>query len=252
MSVQLYAGRVWHGRRQPAQHQFAYRHSWVAVSLPDGDVAQHRLAPGVCWLRRRHGPRDGSALWPWLTQRLAAAGFHDASRIELHTLPGVLGYAFNPVSFYLVFDRADALRAVWVEVSNTFGQHHDYCVHHPDWRPMQARDSFTAPKALHVSPFFQVEGSYRFRFARQADGRFSVRIAYSRDDANTDFVATQQGWPQPLRAATVWQLVLGCATLTFAVWARIHWQALQLWRKRVPFFGKQGVPATPPTDSRSV
>ena len=252
MSAQLYAGQVWHGRRQPARHQFAYRHAWVALSLPQADQPAIRLAPGVRWLRRRHGPRDGSPLWPWLTQKLAAAGFHGAQRIELHTLPGVLGYAFNPVSFYLVLDAAERLRAVWVEVSNTFGDHHDYCVHQPDWAPIAARDSFIAPKALHVSPFFQVEGEYRFRFQRGADGRFAVRIAYGRQAGATDFVATQQGWPQPAGAGATWRLVLACASLTFAVWARIHWQALRLWRKGVPFHGKQGVPVAPQPDRRSV
>lgn len=251
MSLQLYAGQVWHGRRQPVRHQFAYRHAWVALSLPQDDVPARRLAPGVCWLRRRHGPRDGSALWPWLTQKLAAAGWHDVQRIELHTLPGVAGYAFNPVSFYLVLDAADALRAVWVEVNNTFGQHHDYCLHHPDWRPITPLDSLTAPKALHVSPFFQVEGVYRFRFRRDASGRFAVRIAYSRSDHGCDFVATLQGQPQPLTAARVWGLVLGCASLTFALWLRIHAQAWRLWRKGVPFFGKQGRASPLVHDTRS-
>jgi DUF1365 family protein len=31
--------------------------------------------------------------------------------------------------------------------------------------------------------------------------------------------------------------------MTFAVMARIHWQALRLWAKRVPFFSKPAAPA---------
>lgn len=247
MQPQLYRGEVWHGRSQPVRHQFRYRHAWVAISLPQQDVPQLRLAPGVRWQRRRHGPRDGSALWPWLCQRLREQGVYEFARIELHTLPAVLGYVFNPVSFYLVLDASQQLRAVWVEVNNTFGEHHDYCLHHPDLAPIRSRDCFVAPKALHVSPFFQVEGEYRFRFQRDAGcGRFSVAIDYSRDGQRRDFAARQQGWPQAATAANVWRLVLACASLTFAVWLRIHWQAWRLWRKGAPFFGANGHPGTLP------
>ena len=46
----------------------------------------------------------------------------------------------------------------------------------------------------------------------------------------------------------LWRMPL----LTLGVIARIHWQALQLWLKRVPFFGTDGQarsparPAVPP------
>jgi len=41
--------------------------------------------------------------------------------------------------------------------------------------------------------------------------------------------------------ATLWRMPL----LSLGVVARIHWQALRLALKRVPFFGRQG---TPPAD----
>lgn len=243
----IYRGRVWHGRSAPARHQFSYRHAWLALTLLPGqpEPDRLRLAPGVSWQRRHHGPRDGSPLLPWLTARLAASGVRDIARVELHTLPSLFGYVFNPVSFYLVFDAAATLRAVWVEVSNTFGQHHDYCLHHPDHRAIGSRDLLDAGKALQVSPFFRVEGSYRFRFLRAADGRFAVRIEYRRDGAHSGFVATQQGTPVPYSPARLWQLLLATGLLSVGVWARIHWQALRLWRKKIPFFGKDGHAATP-------
>ena len=38
------------------------------------------------------------------------------------TMPRMLGYVFNPVSFWFCRDRAGALRAVLCEVNNTFGE----------------------------------------------------------------------------------------------------------------------------------
>jgi hypothetical protein len=53
-----------------------------------------------------------------------------------------------------------SLRAIVVEVNNTFGERHCYLLDAPRWRRTDAR------KVFHVSPFLRVEGEYRFRFLR--------------------------------------------------------------------------------------
>jgi DUF1365 family protein len=47
----------------------------------------------------------------------------------------------------------------------------------------------------------------------------------------------------PLNAANACAVLLRMPLLTLGVVARIHWQALQLWLKRVPFFRKPAPPA---------
>ncbi len=57
---------------------------------------------------------------------LARHGLQAADgEIWLQTFPRVLGYVFNPVSFWLCHDRDGLLRAVLAEVNNTFGEHHN-------------------------------------------------------------------------------------------------------------------------------
>ena len=85
--------------------------------------------------------------------------------VRLMTLPRVLGYGFNPVSFWLCHDRDGGLRAVVAEVNNTFGERHSYLCRHDDHRAIGAGDRIRARKAFHVSPFMAVEGQYVFRFA---------------------------------------------------------------------------------------
>ena len=80
------------------------------------------------------------------------------------TMPRMLGYVFNPVSFWFCRDRSGALRAVLCEVNNTFGESHCYLVHHDDLRPIEPDAWLDGRKAFHVSPFLPVEGGYRFRF----------------------------------------------------------------------------------------
>ena len=51
------------------------------------------------------------------------------------------------------------------------------------------------------------------------------------------------GRREPLTDRAVLRRLLGNPAMTLGVIARIHWQALQLWRKRAKFYRK---PAPPP------
>lgn len=237
--VRLFRGTVWHARHAGTEHAFRYPHGWIAVALPEADRPVLRLGPALSWRRERHGPRDGAPLWPWLSERLAEHGVVAAVRAELHTMPALFGRVFNPVSFYFVYDGRDALVALWAEVCNTFGERHDYCLRRPDGGAIRPGDSLAAVKRLHVSPFLRVEGGYRFRARDPRDGRCLVRIDYGREEGGVDFSATLSG---RARALTKLGLVAPLCSSALAL-LRIHWQALRLGCKRVPFFGKQGRPS---------
>jgi DUF1365 family protein len=246
MGAQILFGRVFHARARPARHAFAYRVFCLRVPLSAWSRAGRGILSIDRWnllsLRARdHGPRDGSALEPWVRRQLAAAGVTAADgEILLQAFPRVLGYVFNPIAIYYCHDRAGALRAVLCEVSNTFGEHHNYLLAHADGRPIGPRDWLRADKVFHVSPFCEVEGHYRFRFAGDA-GRQLARIDYH--DREGRLLATAiEGEARPLDAASLARAVLGYPLMTAGVIARIHWQALRLWLKRVPWFSKPEPP----------
>jgi DUF1365 family protein len=192
--------------------------------------------------RRDHGPRDGSALEPWIRGMLAREGLHRADgAIWLQTFPRMLGYVFNPVSFWFCHDRAGRLRAVLCEVSNTFGEHHNYLLAHPDQRPIAAEDLLSARKVFHVSPFCAVEGHYRFRFDPDPGGCV-VRIDH--DDPHGPLLATAiRGRGEALGTRRLVRAFLCYPLQTLAVTARIHWQAPRLWSKRIPLFARPVPPA---------
>ena len=97
--------------------------------------------------------------------RLLASESVDADgEVVLHAFPRMLGYVFNPVSFWVCHDREGRVRAVLCEVCNTFGEQHNYLLAHPDGRPLVSGETLRARKVLHVSPFCEVKGGYRFRF----------------------------------------------------------------------------------------
>ncbi len=243
----LYAGEVMHRRYAPAVHAFRHGLFFIRLRIDGSAPALPRLFSRNRWnlvsvRDADYGPRDGSALEPWIRGVLARHGLHQADgAVWLQTFPRILGYAFNPVSFWLCHDRDGALRAVLAEVNNTFGEHHNYLVAHADGRPIQGGDWLIARKVFHVSPFFPVSGEYRFRFEDDAGGcRF--RIDYD-DGAGHRLVTQIRGRAQPQGTAALARELLRRPWLAPGVILRIHYHALRLWLKRVPFFSKPLPPA---------
>ena len=244
--AQILFGRVFHCRRRPVRHAFAYSVFFLRVPLSAFADAGRGIFSVDRWnllslLARDHGPRDGSPLEPWVRARLAEAGVRGADgEIALQAFPRVLGYVFNPISIFYCHDRSGELRAVLCEVANTFGERHNYVLAHPDGRPIGARDWMRAGKVFHVSPFCEVDGYYRFRFAGDAARQFA-QIDYHDRDGKL-LVTAIEGAARPVDAASLARALFGYPLMTVGVVARIHWQALRLWFKRVPWFSKPEPP----------
>jgi len=249
----LCIGQVLHRRTLPVGHAFRYRMGFLRVPVrwfDEQGAAGRRAGLGFAveapalfslW-RRDHGARDGSPLEPWVRARLAEQGLGAADGdITLYTLPRALGHVFNPVSFWTCHDRQGRLRAVLCEVSNTFGEHHNYLAARADGGPIGAGEDLLARKVFHVSPFFPVEGEYRFRF-HETDQRCLFRVDYLRGGA----LALMTALSGEVRAATVPAMLRAFMRLPWlagSVLARIHLHALRLWWKGVPFHRKPAPPA---------
>ena len=245
----LHLGQVMHRRLRPVGHAFTYPVFYVRLplrALGSLDCGIFRVGrPGLLSFHEAdHGPRDGSPLLPWICARLREQGLPDDGEIVLQTFPRVFGYVFNPVSFWFCHDRSGALIAILAEVNNTFGEHHAYLLHRQG-QPLADGEVLTAEKCLHVSPFNDVRGGYRFRF-HLARAKPLVRIDY--DDGEGPLLITSiSGQPQAWRAGHLLTALIRMPLLTLGVIWRIHWQALRLWLKGVPFHGTRPPSAATPT-----
>lgn len=244
----IFIGRVMHRRDAPVYNAFVYPTFFLRLPLSQLGRAANGVLRVNRWgllsfQARDHGPRDGSPLEPWVHNLLATANLPEADgEIVLQAYPRVLGFVFNPVSFYYCHGRDGALRAVIAAVNNTFGENHNYILAHADRRPILETDVLTAKKVFHVSPFFSVTGGYRFRFKTARDSQLA-NIDYC--DAHGHTLTTAiYGKGEALTGAACRKALLAQPLMTFAVVARIHWQALKLWVKRVPFFTKPEPPTT--------
>ena len=237
-------GQVRHTRLRPSRHAFNYANYFLMLPMRSmaahgsGALARNRRAL-LSFFDSDHGDSRANAL-EWLDDVLIREGVEDASgEVWLHTYPRVLGYTFKPVSFWYCHQADGALRAIVVEVHNTFGERHCYLLDSP-----QYGRELKADKVFHVSPFCTVEGSYRFRFLRShASGvdKTVARIDY--DDSAGPLLETSVGGALvPLSAASLRKAFWRYPAMTFGVIARIHWQAFKLWRKRIPFINKPQPP----------
>lgn len=241
-------GEIRHRRLRPVGHAFRYRGFFLRVPAHqlDGRAAGNPLFGVNRWALLSFQERDhgvGGAALPWIRGLLQEAGVDADGEIWLHAFPRVLGYAFKPVSFWFCHDRQGACRAVLAEVNNTFGERHCYLLAHEDGARLRRGEELRAVKRFHVSPFCDVSGGYRFRFLD--DGRRSIsRVDH--DDPQGPLLQTSiSGEHRPLDARACLRALLGYPLFTFAVIARIHWHALLLWLRRVPFHRKPEAPRQP-------
>ncbi len=249
-------GQIRHARLRLAVNRFSYS-AWF-LRLPLRSLA--RRPARLFWLKfnRRgtfsvndadHG--DGRPLLHWFDELLRSEGVVDADgEVWLHTFPRLFGFVFNPVSFWFAHRADGALRATVCEVNNTFGERHFYLLAHADGRPLRWGEELAARKVFYVSPFCAVDGRYRFRFMLSGDSlapaanpkRFVGRIDYD-GEAGPLLQTSISGALVPLTDGTLARALFGYPLFAFGVIARIHWQAVRLWLKRVPFSSKPEPPA---------
>jgi len=239
--VLLGEGVVRHNRLRPVVHAFAYRTYFVMLPLRSLRGGAPSALPRGRWgllsfADQDHGDGRADCL-AWVEALLQAQGIWDADgEIWLQCFPRVLGFAFKPVSFWYCHRKDHSLAAIVVEVNNTFGERHCYLLCGPE---LAFGVELRANKVFHVSPFCQVQGQYRFRFLRSSAGvpRLVARIDH--DDLDGPLLQTSvSGALRPYSASTARRLFVGMPWMTLGVVLRIHWQALRLWLKRVPFFSK--------------
>lgn len=247
--AQLCFGQVGHRRLRPVANAFSYHAYYLRLplrALADGGFDSRLFSRNrfnlLSFYDSDHG--DGATpLLEWIAALLRAEGIDDADgEVWLQTMPRVLGHVFNPVSFWFCHSASGALRAVLCDVHNTFGERHCYLL--DDGFEIDDGAELRARKVFHVSPFNPVAGDYRFRFTRvmQADGEgFAERTSASIDYSDADGAILQtsiSGLARVLDGASVRRAFFSYPLQSFGVVARIHYQALRLFLKRLPFYSK--------------
>jgi hypothetical protein len=210
--IQLMEAKIFHERMRPRHNRFSYGALYCLVPL--GELSARRRGPVALNRFGLFSIREGDYGEPGETPAIHIQKILDEHRlveadgeVRLMTLPLVLGYGFNPASFWLCHDLGGALRAVVAEVNNTFGERHSYLCRHDDHRVIEGGDCIRARKAFHVSPFLAVEGRL-----------------------------------MPLTRGTLWATLLSNPLYPVKVIGLIHYQAVKLFLKGLRHFRKPPPP----------
>jgi hypothetical protein len=238
MRSHLLEGKVRHRRARPVAYALEHDVFYFALDLSELDEVARSLRL-VSRNRRNvlqfrdddHWPVPAADLRETVLGHLRAGGEDpEGWRITLVTNVRVLGYVFNPASFYLCRDAAGDLRVVVVEVHNTHLERHLYTL-----RPQAPGRRFVASmdKDFYVSPFIDMEGRYTVHVQDEPAG-LRIAINERQDDApllSTSLVLERHR----LTNRSVLRMLLRHPLITHRTMALIHWHALRLWRRGVTF-----------------
>lgn len=241
-NVYLSEGFVFHARPDPGKNVFRYPVFTLMFSLSEEAPLQQLLAKkfkGLLSLRSQDYLGGASqSFHRCAVDFLREKCGYEAEEIWLQSFPRMLGYVFNPVSFWFC-KKQGRLDAVLCEVNNTFGERHFYWIH--TGKALEESDWFEAKKIFHVSPFLPIEGFYRFKFALQ-ENRCRVDISLFSDDQKLRLATWVEGRWTELSQVSPLQIFLKYGWMTPLVVLRIHWQAFLLWRKKHQFYSKPNLP----------
>lgn len=247
----LYRGVVSHARTHEVAHAFAYP---IYMHLFDlGALAGINRSFRLLGYNRRRPAAlhdadhfDGRPLADAVRDEVDRAGATwPGGRVLMLTNVRVFGYVFNPISLYYCFDPADRLATVVAEVHNTFGERHVYVLTAASDEAPTAPLSASAKKVFHVSPFFTLDGTYRFVLP-VPDAALAADIDLDVGGVRR-LAARLRLHRQALSDASLAWMFLRYPLMTLQVIGAIHWEALRLWWKGVRYLPK---PAHAPETAR--
>ncbi len=244
IASKLLFSKVSHRRLFPKENRFSYRvYSLVFDPEKIDELADGRWFGVDRWglfsfHRKDHGNCDGSSLTEWAKGVVNRYGVDlGVKRFVLIAMPRVLGYGFNPVSFWLCLDEEDALKAVIAEVHNTFGERHLYFCRNKDGTAIESNDAIEAEKMFHVSPFMERSGHYRFKY-NLSDRGFSAVINYYDLEGRKKLLTSMAGTFSDNSRRQQLSAFIRCPLVTLKTVAMIHWQAAKLALKGIRYVPK--------------
>ena len=229
----LYTGEIQHRRLGPRRHGFSYPVLFTLLDLDELDAAfevhplfSRRPRAPLGFDRRDHLYDPGRSLADEardLVERATAR--RPEGPVRLLTMPRMLGFGYNPVSFFFLYDRHGSdVQALMAEVTNTPWRERTHYV--LEGSPGAARIEGRSEKRLHVSPFMGMDQAYEWRASPPGD-RIEIEIA-NEEDGERVFEARLALERRPLERREVTRALLRYPPQTLAAIARIYRNAVRL------------------------
>ena len=241
MISSIYNGTVIHKRFKPKIHFFKYKVFSLLIDLSELDILDKKINffsynkfNLISFFDKDHGERDGSSLIKWVKKNLRDNQINSENiRIKLLCYPRILGYVFNPLSVFYVYNNDEKLISILYEVKNTFGEQHTYIFKVENNNLLQ----HNCVKKFHVSPFIEMDCNYFFRILKPAE-KISVIIDQYQSNEKILY-ASQDGKRTEFTSSELIKSYLKHPLMTFKIISAIHFEAFKLWAKGIKFIKKK-------------
>ncbi|MBX9852064.1 MAG: DUF1365 domain-containing protein [Cytophagaceae bacterium] len=237
-----------HHRLEPKKNRFVYNIFMFYLDLDEIDLVTEKLfffsRNKFNWFNfrdkdhiqfpREEGPNKKNVKQNILEFLKANNVNLEGGKIMLLTHVCTWGYIFNPVSFYYCFDKNGKAISVIVEVCNTFGEMKMYILGKETLNENEFNHHTT--KYFYVSPFVEADTEFDFRL-RVPEEKLKINI----DDYKNGkkfLLSALTGQRRELNNFNLLVYGLRFPFITLKVIFLIHWQALILYFKKIPYYKK--------------
>ena len=239
----IYNGTVIHKRFKPKEHFFKYSVFSLLIDLSELDYLDKQVRffsynkiNLISFYDKDHGSRDGTSIINWVKKNLNQNSISSENvKIKLLCYPRILGYVFNPLSVFYVYNNQDKLIAILYEVKNTFGEQHTYIFKINNNNKLLQHNCL---KKFHVSPFIEMDCKYFFR-TLVPDKKMSVVIDQYDNNDDKLLYASQDGYIADLKSSELLKSYIKHPLMTFKIIIAIHFEAFKLWSKGIKFIKKK-------------
>jgi DUF1365 family protein len=248
MNSCLYRATVMHNRLEPKQHRFHYNVFMFYIDLDETGLLRKKL-----WMfshnrfnffsfrDREHlqlsaeNPDKNKSTKQHILDYLLQNGIDLIDgKIMLLTNLNVLGYNFNPVSFYFCFDESQQPVCCIAEVGNTFREMKPYLIK----RENLAVDTFqlNTKKYFYVSPFIDHDTDFDFNLTIPNE-KLKIKIDDYKEGRRF-FISTLTGNKKVLSNWNLFKYMVRFPFITLKIVTLIHWNAVLLWLKKIAYHPK--------------
>ena len=242
MTSSIYNGTVIHKRFKPKIHYFKYKVFLLLLDLSELEhlskkikFFSHNKFNLISFYEKDHGNRDGSSLVSWVKKNLEDNNINSEKvKIKLLCYPRILGYVFNPLSVFYIYNESQKLISILYEVKNTFGEQHTYIFKVDNDQNLYQH---YCSKKFHVSPFIEMNCKYFFRLLKPGE-KISVIIDQYQTNEKILY-ASQDGQRVDLNTKELIKSYLKHPLMTFKIISAIHFEAFKLWIKGIKFIKKK-------------
>ena len=242
MNSSIYNGTVIHKRFKPKEHFFKYSVFSFLIDLAELNHLNKKIKffsynkfNLLSFYEKDHGNRDGSSLITWVKKNLNDNNINcENVNIKLLCYPRILGYVFNPLSVFYIYDIYGKLICILYEVKNTFDEQHTYIFKVEGDKNLYQHN---CSKKFHVSPFIEMNCKYFFRLLKPGE-KISVIIDQYQADEKILY-ASQDGKRVDFNSKELIKSYIKHPLMTFKIISAIHFEAFKLWIKGIKYVRKK-------------